>query len=183
MNIRDFKDSRPTIHETAYIDASALVIGAVTIGEHSSVWPMAVVRGDVNAITIGARSNIQDGAVLHVAHGSRFTGGGYPLAVGDDVTVGHRVILHACVIGNACLIGMAATIMDGSVVEDRVIVGAGSLVPIGKTLKSGHLYIGSPARQVRPLNDDELAFLEYSAGHYARLKEQHKTSLAAARPA
>ncbi len=181
MAIRNFDDSRPVIHETAYIDESAVVIGDVRIGEDSSVWPMAVVRGDVNSIRIGARSNIQDGCVLHVAHGSRFTRGGCPLAVGDDVTVGHRVILHACTVGSACLIGMAATIMDGSVVEDRVIVGAGSLVPIGKTLKSGYLYIGSPAKQIRPLNDEELTFLEYSAGHYARLKDQHKKSLLSAR--
>lgn len=183
MTTRDFRDIRPTIHETAYIDQSAVVIGDVTIGEHSSVWPMAVVRGDVNSIRIGARSNIQDGCVLHVTHDSRFSPGGYPLTVGDDVTVGHRVILHACTVGHSCLIGMAATIMDGSAVEDRVIVGAGSLVPTGKTLKSGYLYIGRPARQARPLNDDEFAWLDYSARHYARLKDQHKASGRPARQA
>ncbi|MGB1801222.1 MAG: gamma carbonic anhydrase family protein [Gammaproteobacteria bacterium] len=173
MTIRSFKGTSPTIHETAYIDETAVVIGDVTIGEDSSVWPMTVARGDVHSIKIGARTNIQDGCVLHVTHDGEFSPGGHPLAVGDDVTVGHRVTLHACTIGNQCLIGMSATIMDAAVLEDNVIVGAGSLVPTGKRLESGFLYVGSPVKRVRELNEKELTFLEYSAKNYVKLKDEH----------
>lgn len=178
MTIRNFKHKSPDIHPTAYIDEQALVIGDVTIGEHSSVWPMTVVRGDVHSVRIGARTNIQDACVLHVTHDSAFASGGLPLVVGDDVTVGHRVTLHACSVGNFCLIGMSATVMDGVVLGDEVIVGAGSLVPTGKRLESGYLYVGSPVKRVRTLKDNELAFLEYSARHYSKLKNEHKTGRA-----
>ena len=148
MTIRKYKDISPDIHATAYIDESAVVIGDVMIGQDSSVWPMSVIRGDVNSITIGARSNIQDGSILHESHTSEFFPG-YPLVVGDDVTVGHKAILHACTVGNMCLVGMSATVMDGAVLGDYVIVGAGSLVPPGKQLESGYLYVGSPVKRVR----------------------------------
>ena len=174
MTIRNFKDKSPDIHATAYVDETALVIGDVTIGEDSSIWPMTVARGDVHSIRIGARTNIQDACVLHVTHDGEFSPGGFPLTVGDDVTVGHRVTLHACTVGDLCLIGMSATIMDGAVLGDKVIVGAGSLVPTGKQLESGYLYVGSPVKRVRELNEKELAFLEYSAKHYAKLKDQHR---------
>lgn len=176
MTIRNFKDKIPHIHATAYIDETALVIGDVSIGEDSSIWPMTVVRGDVHSIKIGARTNIQDACVLHVTHDGEFSPGGFPLTVGDDVTVGHRVTLHACTVGNRCLIGMSATIMDGAVLEDKIIIGAGSLVPTGKQLESGFLYVGSPVKKVRELNEKELAFLEYSAKHYSHLKDQHRHS-------
>lgn len=176
MTIRNFEDKSPNIHPSAYIDDSAVVIGDVTIGEDSSFWPMTVARGDVQSIKIGARTNIQDACVLHVTHDGEFSPGGFPLTVGDDVTVGHRVTLHACTVGNLCLIGMSATIMDGAVLADKVIVGAGSLVPTGKELESGYLYVGSPVKKVRALNEKELAFLEYSARHYAHLKDQHKAT-------
>ncbi len=176
MTVRSFKGIIPKIHETAYIDDSSVVIGDVTIGEDSSLWPMTVARGDVHSIKIGARTNIQDACILHVTHDGEFSPGGFPLVVGDDVTVGHRVTLHACTVGNLCLIGMSATIMDGAVLGDKVIVGAGSLVPTGKQLDSGYLYVGSPVKRVRKLNEKELAFLEYSARHYAKLKDEHKNS-------
>ena len=176
MTVRSFKGIIPKIHETAYIDDSSVVIGDVTIGQDSSLWPMTVARGDVHSIKIGARTNIQDACILHVTHDGEFSPGGFPLVVGDDVTVGHRVTLHACTVGNLCLIGMSATIMDGAVLGDKVIVGAGSLVPIGKQLDSGYLYVGSPVKRVRELNEKELAFLEYSARHYAKLKDEHKNS-------
>ena len=175
MTIKNFKDVSPNIHETSYVDESAVVIGDVTIGENSSIWPMTVARGDVHSIKIGARTNIQDACVLHVTHDGEFSPGGYPLTVGDDVTVGHRVTLHACTVGNQCLIGMSATIMDGAVLGDKVIVGAGSLVPTGKKLDSGYLYVGSPVKRVRELNEKELTFLEYSAKHYAKLKDEHSS--------
>lgn len=173
MTIRNFKDKTPNIHASAYVDETAVVIGDVTIGADSSLWPMTVARGDVNSIRIGARTNIQDACVLHVSSDSEYNPGGFALNVGDDVTVGHRVTLHACTVGNLCLVGMSATIMDGAVLGDKVIIGAGSLVPPGKKLESGYLYVGSPVKQVRELNEKELAFLEFSARHYAGLKDQH----------
>lgn len=174
MTVRPFNKITPVIAKTAFVDDTALVIGDVKIGANSSVWPMSVIRGDVHSIRIGERTNIQDGSICHVTHDGEFSPGGYPLTVGDDVTVGHRVLLHACTVGNLCLIGMSATIMDAAVIEDKVIVGAGSLVPTGKRLESGHLYVGSPVKRVRELNEKELAFLEYSAAHYAKLKDRHR---------
>jgi carbonic anhydrase/acetyltransferase-like protein (isoleucine patch superfamily) len=174
-NIRPYQETRPIIAASAWIDESAVVIGDVAIGEHSSVWPMTVIRGDVNSIAIGARTNIQDGSVLHVTHAGKHYQGS-PLFVGDDVTVGHKVILHACTIGNRCLVGMGAIIMDWSVVEDDVIIGAGSLVAENKTLESGHLYLGSPAKKIRPLTQRELNFLSYSASHYVDLAARHRSS-------
>lgn len=174
MTIRSFKAVTPDIHETAYVDETAVVIGDVTIAEDSSIWPMTVVRGDVHSIKIGARTNIQDACVLHVTHDGEFSPGGYPLTIGNDVTVGHRVTLHACTVGNFCLIGMSATIMDGAVLGDNVIIGAGSLVPTGKKLESGYLYVGSPIKRIREINEKERAFLEYSAKFYAKLKDEHK---------
>ena len=176
MGIREFDGKMPRIAESAYIDPAAVVIGDVTIGEHSSLWPMVVTRGDVNKIVIGDYTNIQDGTVMHVTHDSKFTPGGYPLTVDNRVTVGHKTILHACTVGNLCLIGMAATVMDGAVLQPEVVLGAGSLVPSGKELAGGYLWLGVPARRVRALTDRELEMLEYSAAHYARLKDRHKAS-------
>ena len=173
MGLRDFENFQPRIAASAYIDEAALVIGDVDIGENSSVWPMCVVRGDVQSIRIGARTSIQDGTVIHVTHDSRFCPGGLATFVGNDVTVGHKVILHACTVEDTSLIGMNAVIMDGAVVKSRVIVAAGSVVPPGKTLASGYLYVGSPVKQMRPLSDRELEFLAYSAENYVRLKERH----------
>ena len=173
MTIRKFQDKTPVIAASAYVDDSALVIGDVVIGEDSSIWPMTVVRGDVNSIRIGKRTNIQDACVLHVTHDGKFTPGGYPLEIGDDVTVGHRVTLHACTVGNSCLIGMSATIMDDAVIGDSSIIAAGALVPNGKKLEGGYLYVGSPVRQKRPLSNKELESLDYSARHYVKLKNSH----------
>jgi len=173
MTIRSLQGKTPIIAESTFVDETALVIGDVTIGEDSSIWPMTVVRGDVNSIKIGARTNIQDACVCHVAHDSEHTPGGFPLTIGDGVTAGHRATLHACTIGDYCLIGMSATIMDGAVLGDRLIIGAGGLVPAGKQLEGGYLYIGSPVKQIRALNEDELKSLEYSADHYVEVKNMH----------
>ncbi len=173
MPIRKYLDITPAIAGNAFIDEMALVIGDVTIGEDASLWPMVVARGDVHSITIGARTNIQDGSILHVTSDNEFNPGGSPLVIGDDVTVGHGAILHACTIGNFSLVGMGATVLDGAIIEDHVMVGAGALVAPGKTLESGYLYVGSPARQVRLLKEKELAWLEYSSGHYVALKNSH----------
>jgi len=174
--IREFEGRMPEIGDECFIADSADIIGAVTIGEHSSVWPQCVLRGDVNHIRIGARSNIQDGSVLHVSHAGEFNPQGAPLIIGDRVTVGHQVLLHACRIGNECLIGMGSIVMDDCIVEDRVMIGAGSLLPPGKRLESGYLYLGNPCRRLRALSDRELDYLSYSAEHYVRLKDRHLIS-------
>ena len=153
-----------------YIDDSAVVIGAVVLGDDVSIWPTAVVRGDVEKITIGHKTNVQDGAVLHVSHQGKFSERGHPLSIGTDVTIGHRAVIHGCTVGNYCLIGIGAIIMDDAVLEDYVMLGAGSLVPPNKRLESGYLYVGSPAKQSRPLSESEKEFLRYSASHYVSLK-------------
>ncbi|MES9878932.1 MAG: gamma carbonic anhydrase family protein [Candidatus Sedimenticola sp. PURPLELP] len=173
-NIRPFDGMQPQIADDAWVDESAVVIGDVAIGGGSSVWPLVAIRGDIHAIRIGDRTNIQDGSVLHVTHDSRFNPGGYPLTIGDDVTVGHKVMLHGCTIGDHCLIGMGAVVMDGAVVESRVILAAGSLVPGGKVLESGHLYRGSPAKKIRALTAEEDEFLEYVGGNYVKLAARYR---------
>lgn len=173
-NIRPFRGQFPKIAEGVWIDDSALVIGDVTIGRDSSLWPYAVARGDINRITIGARTNIQDGSVLHVSHAGPFNPEGAALVIGDNVTVGHRVTLHGCTIGNHCLIGMGAIVLDRAVVEPRVMIGAGSLVPGGQVLASRFLYVGQPARRARPLSEGELAYLDYVAAHYVELAGQYR---------
>lgn len=176
MAIRDFEEVMPDLHPDAYVDESALVIGDVVIGKDSSVWPFTVIRGDVNTIRIGASTNIQDNSVLHVTHDGPLNPGGYALSVGDNVTVGHHVILHGCTVHNNCLIGMGATIMDGAVIHEHSIIGAGSLVTPGKDFEGGYLWVGSPARKVRALSDVERESVTYSAEHYVRLKNRHQQS-------
>ena len=176
MAIREFEGVLPDIEPTAYVDDTALVIGHVEIGHDSSVWPYTVIRGDVNRIRIGAKSNIQDQSVLHVNHNGPFNPGGNALSVGNKVTVGHRVILHGCTILDNCLIGMGATVMDGAVIQSNTIVGAGSLVTPGKELQGGYLWVGSPVHRVRALSEEEISAIDYSASHYVRLKNRHHES-------
>jgi carbonic anhydrase/acetyltransferase-like protein (isoleucine patch superfamily) len=173
MSIRKYLEFAPTLGAGVYVDTAALVIGQVTIGDDASIWPFAVVRGDVNRIRIGARSNVQDGSVLHVVHAGPFCPGGLPLSIGADVTIGHKAVVHAATVGDRCLIGMAAVITDGAIVENDVIVGAGSVVPPGKRLESGGLYLGSPARRVRALAAREMEQVLYIAAHYVRLKNDY----------
>lgn len=176
MALRSFNGIAPRTEEGAFVDPTAVVIGDVSLAANVSIWPGVVIRGDVNSITIGEETNIQDGAVLHVTHRSASNPEGYPLRVGKGVTVGHRVVLHGCTIGDLCLIGIGAIIMDGAIIEDQVMVGAGALVPPGKRLESGYLYVGSPARLSRPLKQEEIAYLSYSKDGYVRLKAQHQNS-------
>jgi len=173
-NIRSFAGMSPRIAADVWIDDTAVIIGDVVIGEGSSVWPLTVVRGDIHRIHIGARSNIQDGSVLHVTHDSRFNPGGFPLIIGEAITVGHKVMLHGCEIGHHCLIGMSSVVMDGAVIEPHVILAAGSLVAPGKVLESGWLWRGSPARKVRVLSDEEMEYFDYVADNYARLAAQYR---------
>ncbi len=172
--IRSFRNATPKIATSAYVDESAVVIGDVEIGEHSSVWPLTAIRGDINRIRIGDYSNVQDGSVLHVTHRGEFSPDGAELVIGDQVTVGHKVLLHGCRIGNQVLVGMGAIVMDNVVVEDRVMIGSGSLVSPGKLLESGYLYLGNPARQKRALTEREIEYFEYVASHYAKLKEDYR---------
>ncbi len=174
MSLRPYLDVLPQLGERVYVDPAASIIGQVTLADDVSIWPGAVVRGDVNVIHIGARSNIQDGAVCHVTHDGPYSPGGAALTIGVDVTVGHRAVLHACTIGARCLIGMGALVLDGAVLEEEVMLGAGALVPPGKRLDSGWLYVGSPARPARLLREAEREFLAYSAAHYVRLKDRYR---------
>lgn len=158
---------QPEVDASAFVADSAEVMGRVVIGADSSIWYQSVLRGDVHDIRIGARSNIQDHCMLHTSHGVS------PCVVGDDVTVGHRVILHGCEIGDGCLVGMGSIIMDRAVLEPGCLLAAGSLVTEGKVLKSGYLYAGSPAKERRELTDQEKAFLPASARHYVELSKTH----------
>ena len=171
--LKAYKDIVPTLGERTFVEESAVIYGDVQLGDDSSIWPLVVARGDVNHIRIGERTNIQDGSVLHVTRKSASLPDGLPLLIGNDVTIGHKVMLHACTIGNRVLVGMGAIILDGALVEDDVIIGAGTLVPPGKRLESGFLYVGSPVRQARPLTEEEKAFLPESADNYVRLKNEY----------
>lgn len=177
MTIRAYKGILPKLAKGVYADESSILVGDIEIAEDASIWPLVAARGDVNYIRIGARTNIQDGSVLHLSRPSKGKPEGSPLVIGEDVTVGHKVMLHGCTLGNRILVGMGAIVMDDVIVEDDVIIGAGSLVPPGKRLQSGYLYVGSPVKQARPLNDAEVAFLTESAANYVILKNEYLAEL------
>jgi carbonic anhydrase/acetyltransferase-like protein (isoleucine patch superfamily) len=171
--LRPYKNHFPQQGDRVMIDSSSVVVGEVQLADDVSIWPLVAIRGDVNKVVIGKRSNIQDGSVLHVTHKSTSNPEGYPLIVGEDVTVGHKAMLHGCTIGNRVLVGMGSILLDGVVVEDDVMIGAGSLVPPGKRLESGYLYLGSPVKQVRPLSEAEIAGLLYSSNNYVGWKNEY----------
>ena len=179
MTVESFEQSSPKLGQRAWVHPSAVVIGDVEIGDDSSIWPLTTIRGDIHHIRIGARTSIQDNSVIHVTHDGPFNPGGFPTSIGDDVTIGHKVMLHGCTVKDRVLIGMGAIIMDGAVVESDVIVGAGALVPPGKVLQSGFLYVGSPVRQGRPLTEQEKSFFLYSANKYRELKDRYLASASA----
>jgi len=176
MNIRQYQGISPQISDSAWVDDSAVVIGKCILSEEVSIWPNTTLRGDVNNIVIGARSNIQDGTVVHTTHDSDISQGSKCI-VGEDVTVGHNVVLHGCTIEDECLIGMGAVVLDHAVVRSHVLVGANSLVPAGKILESGYLYVGSPVKKARALTAKELAFFKYSAKHYVKLKNDYQAEV------
>lgn len=171
--IRSFRGHTPKLGKKVFVDETAVVLGDVEIGDDSSIWPMAVIRGDMHKVRIGERTSIQDGSVLHITHASDFNPDGYPLIIGNEVTVGHKATLHGCTIHDRCLIGIGAIILDGAVIEEEVIVAAGCLVPPGKRLESGFVYKGNPAKKVRPVTDKEKAFFPYGASNYAKLKDEY----------
>ncbi|MBJ2137711.1 gamma carbonic anhydrase family protein [Paraglaciecola chathamensis] len=173
MSIRAYKGIQPKLASGCYIDESSVLVGDIECGADVSIWPLVAARGDVNHIKIGARSNVQDGSVLHVSRVSKENPKGHPLIIGEDVTVGHKCMLHGCELGNRILVGMGAIVMDGAIVEDDVFIGAGSLVPPNKRLQSGYLYVGSPVKQARLLKESERAFLKVSADNYVRLKNEY----------
>jgi carbonic anhydrase/acetyltransferase-like protein (isoleucine patch superfamily) len=174
MPAQPYLGTWPTLGPGAYIHPTALVIGDVVLGEDASIWPMAVVRGDVNQIRIGARSNVQDGSVLHVSRPYPGNDSGWPLIIGDDVVIAHKVVVHGCTIGNRVLVGIGAIVLDGVVVEDDVMIGAGAVVTPGKRLESGGLYVGNPARRARDLTEVEIARVPIMAAWYVNLKKDYE---------
>lgn len=174
MHIRPYRDISPTLGARAYVDPAACVIGDVVLGDDVSIWPGTIVRGDVNFIRIGARTNVQDGSVIHVSHdGPHAKLGGFATRIGSDVTIGHKAIIHACTIEDAVLIGMGAIVLDGAVVKKHAFIGAGALVAPGKVVGEGELWLGNPAKKARLLSEAEIEALYYSAGHYVRLKDAY----------
>lgn len=178
--IRPYLHHVPTLGARVYVDPASVVIGDVVLGEDTSVWPMVAIRGDVNFVRIGDRTNIQDGTIVHVSHdGPHAKLGGFATRIGSDVTIGHKAIIHACTIEDAVLIGMGAIVLDGAVVRKHALVGAGALVPPGKVVGEGEMWLGSPAKCVRKLSEAEIEALYYSAQHYVRLKDQYLAQAAA----
>ena len=175
--ILNYRETTPLLKEGSWIAPGATVIGDVEIGEDSSVWFGCVVRGDVHRIRIGDRTNIQDLSMIHVTHYKKpDKSDGHPTIIGDDVTVGHRVMLHGCTVEDACLIGMSATILDGAVIGRESIVGAGALVTGGKVFPPRSLILGSPAKVVRQLTDDEVAELYASAKRYVEFMRNYRNN-------
>jgi carbonic anhydrase/acetyltransferase-like protein (isoleucine patch superfamily) len=174
MAIRSYRGILPTLGTGAWVDETAVVIGDVELGEDVSVWPLVLIRGDVNRIRIGARSNVQDGTVIHVSRPFPGNEAGWPTLIGQDVVIGHKVALHGCRIADRVLVGIGAIVLDGAEVESDVIIGAGSVVTPGKKLESGHLYVGSPARMSRPLTEQERARIPKMARDYIALKKEYE---------
>jgi carbonic anhydrase/acetyltransferase-like protein (isoleucine patch superfamily) len=173
MNLRPYLDKSPILGDRVYVDPAATVIGEVELADDVSIWPGTVVRGDVNFIRIGARTNIQDGSIVHVTHDGPYTAGGIPTIIGADVTIGHGAVIHACTLEDTCLIGMKAVVLDGAVVKRHGFVGAGAVVAPGKVVGEAELWLGSPARMIRKLSAREIESLHYSAQHYVRLKDRY----------
>jgi len=168
-----FQDYSPIIHASAFIAETAVIIGDVTIGPQSSVWYNCVVRGDVNSIRIGARTNVQDLSVLHVTHKKSADDPGAPLVIGDDVTIGHGVILHGCTLHNGCFVGMQALVMDRAVIGEGALVGARSLVTEGTVIPPHTLWLGAPARYKRDLTTEEIGNLKKTAENYVSYSLQY----------
>ena len=166
-----FEGHRPVIHPGAFVAPTAAVIGQVTVGEGSNIWYHCVLRGDTNTITIGARTNIQDGTIIHVNAGRQCT------TIGDDVTVGHAAIVHACTLKDRAFVGMGATVLDDAIIEEGGVLAAGSVLPPGKTIGALELWMGNPAKPVRVLTAEQRAGFDRTAPHYVELAGRHRRSL------
>ncbi len=173
MTIRSYQGKTPVLGDQVFVDESAVVLGDVHIGADSSIWPCAVIRGDMHEIRIGERTSVQDGSVLHITHAGPFNKGGWPLHIGSDVTIGHNATLHGCTIHDRVLVGLGSIVMDGAVVESEVLIAAGAMVPPRARLESGFVYKGNPAKKARPLSDKEREFFLYSSKNYVNLKNLH----------
>lgn len=173
MSLRPYLEKFPQLGQRTYVDDAATVIGDVVLGDDVSIWPQVVLRGDVNFIRVGARTNIQDGTIVHVSHHSPYNKAGYPTLIGEDVTIGHGAIIHACTIEDCVLIGMGATILDGATVRKHALVGAGAVLGPGKVVPEGELWLGNPARFARKLSDREIESLLYSAQNYVKVKDDY----------
>jgi len=171
--IRPFKKIYPKIGKRVYIDPKSLVIGNVVLNNDVSIWPFVSIRGDLMQINIGESSNIQDGSILHTTHSSIFNEKGYPIIIGKNVTIGHKVMLHGCTVEEETLIGMNSVILDGAIIQKNAIIGAGSLVSQNKIIKGGYLWVGNPVKKIRILTKKEISFFRYSALHYVSLKNQY----------
>lgn len=167
--IRSYRDVRPHIATSAFVAVGVVIAGDVEIGPDSGIWYGCIIRADVNKVRIGARTNIQDGTIIHE---SRL----YPTLIGDDVTIGHMAVIHACTLGDGCFVGMKAMVMDGAVVEPGALLAAGAMLTPGKTVPRGQLWAGSPARYVRDLNEQDRAMMDYTAPHYVKLAHEYKNS-------
>jgi gamma-carbonic anhydrase len=165
--LAEYLERQPSVAETAFVAPSATLVGAVSVGEHSSIWYQAVVRADIHSIQIGNRTNIQDGSILHVADQ-------YPLLIGNEVTCGHRAIVHACSVGDRVLIGMGAIILDGAEIGPDCIIGAQALITKGSKLSPGSLVVGSPAKVLRPLTDMEITSIALLADKYVKVAAYHR---------
>jgi carbonic anhydrase/acetyltransferase-like protein (isoleucine patch superfamily) len=174
--IRSFQGIKPTIPDSCFIEETAVVVGDVTMGESCSVWFHAVIRGDVNSIRIGARTNVQDLTVLHVTHDT------HPLMIGSDVTIGHHVVLHGCTIEDRVLVGMGSIIMDGAVIGEDSVVGAGALVTEGVVVPPKSLVLGSPAKVKRTVSEKELAWIKESAQNYVNYAQKYMSGPEKPRP-
>ena len=173
MPIYPYQNVFPSIDPTAYVHPDAVIIGDVHIGMHSSIWPGVVIRGDVNFIRIGSRTNIQDGSILHVTRPTEEHPSGVPLIIGDEVTIGHQVSLHACHLKNRSMVGIGAIVLDRVIIEEQAMVGAGSLVTPGKQVLTGELWMGSPARNIRLLNQKELTHMAATNTNYVLLAQNY----------
>lgn len=162
MNLISYKGITPLIKENSFIAPGSYIIGDVSIGSETGIWFNCVVRGDVDKVSIGNRTNIQDGTVIHV------TRGGHPTVIGDGVTVGHKVMLHACKLEDGCFVGMGAVLMDDSVVESGAMVAAGAILTPGKIVKKGQIWAGNPARYFRDLSEEEQNFIKISENNYVK---------------
>ncbi len=176
MSVRSYETIVPAIDASAWVAPEAVVIGRVQLGRQVSIWPCAVLRGDVCRIEVGARSNIQDGAVVHGSSASPMLPDGSDTVLGEGVTVGHNAILHGCHVGDYSLVGMGATVLDGAVLAAGCMVAAGALVPPGKHLEGGWLWVGSPVQRARPLSDRERDYMRESADHYVNLIAAHRNA-------